>query len=405
MNRTRIISRPDAAAVRSMQTTTIAQVASKSEPVIKVSNLSKRFVKGSKVAAIDNVSFEVGREVLTLFGPSGCGKTTTLRCIAGLEKPDEGEIVIDGKVVTSAEKGIFVPPEKRNIGLVFQSYALWPHMKVFDNVAYGLRVRHADKNQIKDSVTRVLETVGLAGYENRYPAQLSGGQQQRVALARSMVYEPKVLLLDEPLSNLDAKIREKTRIELKGLLSKIGISSVYVTHDQEEAFLMSDRIVVMSDGKIMQHDTPYNIYHNPANKFVASFVGRSNLIPGKIVKKNPVSQTDELSTGSVRILGNYDIDCEVPSSLAVGDNCLVMIRSNEVGLSDKRPTSGNSIECEIVSREYKGAMTDHTVRVGDTLITVSTHRFCDLNMVDASNTTGKHYILIRSESVSVVPEK
>ena len=388
-----------------MQTTTMAEVASTSEPVIRVSNLTKRFVKGVKSAAIDNVSFEVGKEVLTLFGPSGCGKTTTLRCVAGLEKPDEGEIVIDGKVVTSIKKGIFVPPEKRNIGLVFQSYALWPHMKVFDNVAYGLRVRHSPKSEIQANVSRVLETVGLSGYADRYPAQLSGGQQQRVALARSMVYEPKVLLLDEPLSNLDAKIRERTRIELKSLLSKIGITSVYVTHDQEEAFLMSDRIVVMNEGKIMQHDTPYNIYHSPANKFVASFVGKSNLIPGKVIRKKPSAQDEEQSSGTVRILGNYDLDCEFPSSLSEGDNCLVMVRSNEVGLSSIKPPSANAIECQIVSREYKGAMTDHAVKVGDTLLMVSTHRFCELNKVDPSNTSGKSYIVIRSESVSVVPDQ
>ena len=388
-----------------MQTVAIQQQTRQSEPVIKVTNLTKKFVKGSKVAAIDHISFEVGREVVTLFGPSGCGKTTTLRCIAGLEKPDEGEIVIDGKVVTSIEKGIFMPPEKRNIGLVFQSYALWPHMKVYDNVAYGLKVRHTNKSDMRSRVSRVLETVGLSGYEDRYPAQLSGGQQQRVALARSMVYEPKVLLLDEPLSNLDAKIRERTRIELKALLTKIGITSVYVTHDQEEAFLMSDKIVVMNEGKIMQQDTPYNVYHSPANQFVASFVGRSNLIPGTVLKKGGPVGNGRDSNGVVRILKDYDIDCQFPSSLVEGQKCLVMVRSNEVGLSSNKPAIGGYKECEVLAREYKGAMTDHLVKIGDETLMVSTHRFCDLNQAEVSSPTGKHYVLIRGEAVSVVPEQ
>jgi iron(III) transport system ATP-binding protein len=358
------------------------------------------------MAAVNNLSFDVGHEVVTLFGPSGCGKTTTLRCLAGLEKPDEGEITIDGKIVTSIEKGIFVPPEKRNIGLVFQSYALWPHMKVRDNVAYGLKVRHEKKEDIQNRVGKVLDTVGLAGYEDRYPAQLSGGQQQRVALARSMVYEPKVLLLDEPLSNLDAKIREKTRIELKALLKKIGITSVYVTHDQEEAFLMSDRIVVMNDGKKMQEDTPYNTYHNPANAFVASFVGRSNLIPGVVVKKGADLEDGKNSSGTVRILGDYDIACSIPSSLSQGEKCLVMIRSNEVGLGPRAKTAFPSKECVVLTREYKGAMTDHLVKIGDTTLIVSTHRFCDLNEAESGpDASGKHYVTIRGEAVSVVPEK
>src|SRR5579875_2045992 len=395
-----------------MQTVAIQQQTRGSEPIIKVTNLTKKFVKGSNIAAIDHISFEVGREVVTLFGPSGCGKTTTLRCIAGLEKPDEGEIVIDGKVVTSIEKGIFVPPEKRNIGLVFQSYALWPHMKVYDNVAYGLRVRHTNKADMRSRVNKVLETVGLAGYEDRYPAQLSGGQQQRVALARSMVYEPKVLLLDEPLSNLDAKIRERTRIELKALLTKIGITSVYVTHDQEEAFLMSDKIVVMNEGKIMQQDTPYNVYHSPANQFVASFVGRSNMVDGVVISKEAEDGGKKMMKKAVvKILGAYDIHCEVPDSLGKGSACSVIIRSNEVGIHNEMPTNGNIIPCEILTREYKGAVTDHLVKVGSTTLIVTTHRFCDLNELHGDETLGSsepgkrvHYLDIRSEAVTVVPK-
>lgn len=378
----------------------IEQSRNESSSVIEVRNLTKRFVKGTESAAVNDVSFNVGREVLTLLGPSGCGKTTTLRCIAGLEKPDSGEILIDGKVVTSPENGIFVPPEKRSIGLVFQSYALWPHMKVFDNVAYALKVRHTSKTEIEKKVKRALEMVYLSGYDQRYPAQLSGGQQQRVALARCLVYEPKVLLLDEPLSNLDAKVREKTRIELKNLLSDIGISSVYVTHDQEEAFLLSDKIVVMNQGTIAQTDTPFNIYQYPANEFVASFVGRSNMVDGVVVSKQAGGR------GTVKILGEYDIECDIPNSLSAGSACSMIIRANEVGLLEEKPKSGNVIPCHVEAREYKGAVTDHMVKVGNATLTVTTHRFCDLNHVHTEGGLegNSAYLDIRGESVTVVPK-
>ena len=370
-----------------------------SSSVIEVRNLTKRFVKGTKSAAVNNISFTVGREVLTLLGPSGCGKTTTLRCIAGLERPDSGEILIDGKVVTSPEKGIFVSPEKRSIGLVFQSYALWPHMKVFDNVAYALKIRRTPKPEIESKVKRALEMVDLTGYDQRYPAQLSGGQQQRVALARCLVYEPKVLLLDEPLSNLDAKVRERTRIELKNLLSKVGISSVYVTHDQEEAFLLSDKIVVMNQGVIAQTGTPFDIYQYPANEFVASFVGKSNMIDGVVSKKTG-------GKGTVKILGKYDIECDIPDSLSPGSACSVIIRANEVGMLDEKPKSGNVIPCQVEAREYKGAVTDHLIKVGGVGLTVTTHKFCDLNHVhsDASAAGTDAYLEIRGDAVTVIPK-
>ena len=389
-----------------LQTEAVLQrsVADSNGSVIKVSHLTKRFVKGVKSAAVNDISFEVGKEIVALFGPSGCGKTTTLRCIAGLEKPDSGEITIGGRVVTSIEKGIFVPPEKRDIGLMFQSYALWPHMKVFDNVAYGLRVRKIPKDEIEKKVKSALQTVELTGYEKRYPAQLSGGQQQRVALARSLVYEPKVLLLDEPLSNLDAKVREKTRIELKSLLSRIGISTVYVTHDQEEAFVLSDRVIIMDSGSISQNDTPYNIYRHPANKFVASFIGRSNLVEGNIISVDSDETEGRAAKGVVRVLGNYDIECSFPSTLHAGEKCLVTVRANEVGLYPTEPTFAKTVQCTVVSRDYKGSMTDHMVKVGDTMLVVSTHRFCDLNKVEGEEELDrKHYLHIRGDSVSIVP--
>ncbi len=371
--------------------------------VIKVSNLSKRFTKGGS-AAIDDVTFEVQKNVVALFGPSGCGKTTTLRCIAGLEKPTEGEIIIDNVLVTSVKERIFVSPEKRNAGLVFQNYAIWPHMKVFDNVAFGLKVKHYPKERIKEEVTKALDVVGLTGYQDRYPAQLSGGQQQRVALARSIVYEPKVLLLDEPLSNLDAKVRERTRLELKQLLRRIGIATIYVTHDQEEAFLLADKIVVMNEGKVMQEGSPHDIYHNPANKFVASFIGRSNLIEGKIVSVSEDWKSGE-PKGIVEILGGYQLECDIPPSLKEGDECLVMVRSNEVGLYSSPPDEKQALECQLIAEEYRGAVTDRFVKVGDATLVISTHRFCGLSEHSHKGSSdGKLYVVILNDSVSVVPK-
>jgi iron(III) transport system ATP-binding protein len=249
---------------------------------IEIRNLFKTF---KSTVAVNHVSLCVERgEMLTLLGPSGCGKTTTLRCVAGLEKPDGGEIVIDGRPMLAPQ---FVPPYDRGIGMVFQNYAVWPHMKVFNNVAYGLKLEKLPRREIREKTLKVLETVGLGGLEERYPGQLSGGQQQRVALARALVKNPKVLLLDEPLSNLDAKLREKMRFEIKSLAKRMGITAVYVTHDQAEAMVISDRIVVMQAGNVIQIDTPTRIYAEPANRFVADFIGAMNFIDGEVVHHRP----------------------------------------------------------------------------------------------------------------------
>jgi iron(III) transport system ATP-binding protein len=246
---------------------------------IEIKNLFKRF---KKVVAVNHIQLEVNEgELLTLLGPSGCGKTTTLRCIAGLERPEEGDIVIDGKPMLS--KG-FVHPSKRGIGMVFQNYAVWPHMKVYKNIVYGLKLQRMHKQTIQEKAQQVLELVGLDGLEDRYPGQLSGGQQQRVALARALVGNPKVLLLDEPLSNLDAKLREGLRFEIKSLVRRMGITSVYVTHDQAEAMVISDRIAVMDSGNVVQIGTPHEIYEKPANRFVADFIGTMNFMSGEVVQ-------------------------------------------------------------------------------------------------------------------------
>ena len=246
---------------------------------IEVENLEVRY---GSVAAVVGVSFKVRPgEQLTLLGPSGCGKTTTLRAIAGLERPTTGVIRIGGKCVYASAERVNMPAEMRGLSMVFQSYAIWPHMTVYDNVAYGLRVRRQNPQEIQDKVSRALDLVRMGGYEQRQASQLSGGQQQRVALARAYVFSPSVLLFDEPLSNLDAKLRADMRIELRELQHRLGITSVYVTHDLEEALAMSDRIIVMRNGHIEQIGSPAEIYNFPRNAFVADFVGSSNLIEGQ----------------------------------------------------------------------------------------------------------------------------
>ena len=248
---------------------------------LKVENLTKKF---SSVVAVDNVSFEVGEgDFLSLIGPSGCGKTTTLRCIAGLEKLDGGRVLLGDKKLTSMEEGIFIPPYKRNFGMVFQSYAVWPHMTTFDNVSYPLKMEKIyNKKEIEEKTNLVIKMVKLDGLQKRYPAQLSGGQQQRVSLARALVMEPEVLLYDEPLSNLDAKLREQMRYDILELHSRLKIPALYVTHDQAEAMVLSKRIVVMHHGKFMQVGAPQDIYNRPTNRFVSDFIGLTNFIKGTL---------------------------------------------------------------------------------------------------------------------------
>ncbi len=254
--------------------------------MIEIEGLTKRF---GGVTAVDRLTLAVeAGEFLTLLGPSGCGKTTVLRMIAGLEVPDAGEIRIGGKTVFSATRGLFVSPGKRGVGLVFQSYALWPHMTVRQNVAFGLEIRKVEPARMQKDVSEALAYMHLEGMENRYPQQMSGGQQQRVALARMLVAGPEVFLMDEPLSNLDAKLRIEMRVEIKRLHREAKATTVYVTHDQTEALTLSSRVAVMEEGRLVQATPPREIYRRPANLFVADFIGSPtiNLIPGKIVQKN-----------------------------------------------------------------------------------------------------------------------
>src|SRR5512137_861898 len=262
------------------------------ETYIRINNLTKKF---GKVIALDQVSLviEPGTFV-TLLGPSGCGKTTLLRCVAGLEDPDGGEIIIGNKLVFSYDKGISLPSSKRDLGLVFQNYALWPHMKVNKNITFALEIQKLSKEEMQKRVKESLAEVKMEGYEDRYPREMSGGQQQRIALARMLAYRPKVFLMDEPLSNLDARLRMDMRAELKRLHFSSGATTIYVTHDQVEALTMSTIIAVMKEGVIQQLDTPDRIYHFPANLFVADFIGnpKVNLLDGMVEGRNAVKVED-----------------------------------------------------------------------------------------------------------------
>ena len=310
--------------------------------------------------AVNQVSFTVHRgEHLTLLGPSGCGKTTTLRSIAGLEQPSAGDIRIGGQVVYSSTQRVNVPTEKRGVSMVFQSYAIWPHMTVFNNVAYGLRVRRMGKKEIEEKVHWALELVRLGDLAQRSAAKLSGGQQQRVALARSFAFSPTVILFDEPLSNLDAKLRAEMRLEIKELQHRLGITSVYVTHDQEEALAISDRVIVMNTGIIEQIGTPGEIYDTPRSVFVADFVGAANLIHGKL-RRDPAQAgliALETATGSI-VYG-----CE--NGRRVGAEGAFSVRTVYPWLRRERPAETRNVwEVRIDRRVFLGDFVQYIVAWG-----------------------------------------
>jgi iron(III) transport system ATP-binding protein len=331
--------------------------------MISVQDLVKSFkTPQGTVTALDRVSFEVKTgKFFTLLGPSGCGKTTMLRSIAGLERPDGGDITIGGKLVYSLKRGIFVPANKRDIGMVFQSYAIWPHMTVAENVAFPLRVRGENSQSVKKRVSESLALVGLAGLEDRSATQLSGGQQQRVALARALVGEPEVLLLDEPLSNLDAKLRSQMRWELKELQTRVGTTSLYVTHDQIEALAISDEIALMNRGKIIQMGTPQEIYGNPVNEFAADFIGAANIIHGQILEGPDANGFARVETP----VGNL---CAVQkwANQHSGKEVLIAFRPEGVSISSSRPVqSENVLKGEVQGFTYLGESTEYHVMVGD----------------------------------------
>ena len=322
--------------------------------ILKVKNLSKNF---GKVKAVQDVTFEATEgKVLSLLGPSGCGKTTTLRCIAGFENPDQGEIYLDNRNITP------FPPEKRGIGMVFQNYALWPHMTVYGNLAFGLQIRKVPKPEIDKRTRKVLSMVQLEGYENRYPRQMSGGQQQRIAMARALVFEPEIMLLDEPLSNLDAQLREEMRFEFTELQRKLGITAIYVTHDQAEALVISDKILILDQGKMVQFGTPREIYSNPKNKFVAGFIAVTSFIDGRIdsfteEKKKVIVKTDN---GLVIHGFNNSFDIGKKVSVAMRMNVIKFIQDENK--SDKNTV--NIFKGKIIQSSYLGNIIDYKIKVG-----------------------------------------
>ena len=322
---------------------------------------------GTRVFAVNDVSFEVpDGELFTLLGPSGCGKTTTLRSIAGLESPDSGEIALSDRVLfsrsTTGRARTNVPANARGLGMVFQSYAIWPHMTVFDNVAFPLQVMKRNvrpkKKEIEHRVLKVLETMELANLADRQATKLSGGQQQRLALARALVIEPPLLLLDEPLSNLDAKLRESLRYELKRLQRELGITSIYVTHDQIEALALSTSVAVMKEGNVMQLGRPRDVYENPNCKFVAEFIGTSNFISGTVTSKDQDMYAVETTDGRL-VLGS-------PVDLPISSDVIVSIRPEavEVGTAPRGGAVENEWTGTVVTRAFLGDAVDHVVAVG-----------------------------------------
>ena len=321
---------------------------------LRVEALRKSFSTGRP--AVDGVSFDVAAgEIVVLLGPSGCGKTTTLRCVAGLEQPSSGTVAIGGTIVSAPERGVLLPPRKRNIGMVFQSYAVWPHMTVWQNVAYPLRTRRLAAGELGRKVESVLALVGLANYAQRSVTALSGGQMQRVALARSLVYEPQLLLLDEPLSNLDAKLRLRLRDDLRRIIKKSGVTALYVTHDQSEAVALGDRIGVMRDGKLLQLAAAEAIYNRPVDLFVAHFTGASNLLAGRVLERHGEFGVIEMGAEG----SGHRLTAWLARSLAVDATVTVAVRPENVhcGTDGAALADANRFSARVLSLRYEGVQT------------------------------------------------
>lgn len=307
------------------------------------------------VSAVDDLSLEIGKgEFFTLLGPSGCGKTTTLRLIAGFEFPTSGHLSLDGRQLEQ------VPPNKRDMAMVFQSYAIFPHLSVFENIAYGLRIKKLSNDEIRRRVAQIMALTKLTGLENRMPNQMSGGQQQRVALARALVVEPKVLLFDEPLSNLDAKLREEMRFEIRDLQRRLNITSIYVTHDQEEALALSDRIAIMNKGRLAQLGTPEDIYQVPRSKFVADFIGLANFLPAQVQAVHDGRATVDVGAHTLQVTALFNETAG-----------LVFIRPGDIKIVDERAQE-NILAGQITKATYLGEKIDYRVRVDETELRVQT---------------------------------
>lgn len=327
-----------------------------SDEILQFTDVTKHF--GSN-RVVDEISFTVAEgEFFTLLGPSGCGKTTTLRLLAGLEVPDAGEITLKGRCLAAPAKGIWIPPDKRNVGMMFQSYAIWPHLTVFENVAFPLRVRHESNAVISKKVSEVLELVGLEGLEERGSTQLSGGQQQRVALARSIVYTPSLLLLDEPLSNLDVKLREQMRAELRALQLRLNLAVVYVTHDQGEAMSLSDRIAVVNQGRLEQVGTPTEVYERPRTRFVGDFLGRTIIIRGIVRKDGGRIRVDMENSGEIAVPAAFEAE------FSDGDRVRVLTRPENISLRPAGTTGPNQVIGKIEAITYMGDHLEYSIHAG-----------------------------------------
>ena len=339
--------------------------------MIRIENLHVFYqtARGS-VHAVRGIHVDIAQgQFFTLLGPSGCGKTTTLRSVAGLETPSEGKIFVGDDLVYSSEKKIAVPPYDRDIGMVFQSYAIWPHLNVFENVAFPLReMKHRlSRQEIRDKVDHALTLVQLQGLADRPAPFLSGGQQQRLALARAIVKEPRVLLLDEPLSNLDAKLREETRFELRELVKRLGITTLYVTHDQLEALTMSDTVAIMDQGRIVQQGTPVEIYQAPRETFVAHFIGLTNFLEGR-VDAPCAAGVGDVNTASGKLR------CLLPENVAAGDNVIVVIRPEDISIVvDADPSADNILRGEVDATIFMGDALECQLSVGTQKLRTKLH--------------------------------
>jgi iron(III) transport system ATP-binding protein len=333
--------------------------------LLQVSNVVKRY---GDTAVVDRISFTVNPgEFFTLLGPSGCGKTTTLRLLAGLETPDAGEITLQGRCLAAPDRGILVPIDKRGMGMVFQSYAIWPHLTVFENVAFPLRVRRESKQTITKRVSEALEVVGLGGFEQRGATELSGGQQQRVALARAIVYTPALLLLDEPLSNLDVKLREQMRAELQALHRRLNLAVVYVTHDQSEALALSDRIAVVNQGRLEQVGSPVEVYERPLTRFVGDFLGRTVIMKGTIHRDAGKTFVDVQGKGRVAIAAD--------GKFGDGELVRILSRPEDIALLPTGEIGPNQVAGTIEHVGYMGDHLEYTIAAaGRTLILPATKK-------------------------------
>ena len=359
-------------------------MAGKEKKGVRLDHISKIYndpKTGKQFYAVNDVSLEIKPgSFVTLLGPSGCGKTTTLRMIAGFESPDEGEIYLGDEAINA------LTPNKRDTAMVFQSYALLPHYNIFDNVAYGLKLRKMDKNTIREKVKKILALVGLEGMEERMTNQLSGGQRQRVALARALVLEPGVLLFDEPLSNLDAKLRVTMRTEIRRIQQEAGITAIYVTHDQSEAMALSDQIIIMEKGVVAQIGTPQEIYYHPASEFVADFIGEANFLKGKLSDKNG-------DCGSVTVEGHM-VPVVGVSEQPVGKDCTLVLRPESAILADS-----GVLPCKVIVSCFMGSYQNYHVMVGDTLVKITDYNPRNKKVYEVGDTA---WVSFEKENIHVL---